>query len=512
MVISKKSINRLGAREGLRVRQSDNQISVNIYFSDYFNVAPRLLEEYGAFNISLVNDLPLFIDPFLLFTSKREEYRQLHDGIIRYLRFLRDKSIGGKITPGLLLAWFMFKEVKQTWLGFSRFGNSGSGLGMDFGRALNGNLNRVFSDFGNERITHGSHLEKLCLINEGVGRDNISDFSTNLIKEYLLSFTQKFAQEHIAPDLLGKYRVPKVRFNYETEKWESELFDLPVYNGDYVILTPVDMLTKDSIWINREDLVKNFREIAESVPDEQLRAELNNYLSSEIPKDAKTKEINAVHVSAYKVFPKLLEYYIKYKEDHGEEAEALSETNVEESKLLFIDQVVDFIISLSNNTGFYQTSGDTLKEAYDRVLFMKHVIEHQDGYRLFYINGEPVKRESDVQLIFKFTWFASPSDINAEVNNGRGPVDFKASRGAYDKSLIEFKLASNTQLRRNLQNQVEIYKMANDTEKALKVIVYFSELELLKVKAILEELELKDEKSIILIDARADNKPSASKA
>lgn len=64
MVISKKSINRLGAREGLRVRQSDNQISVNIYFSDYFNVAPRLLEEYGAFNISLVNDLPLFIDPF----------------------------------------------------------------------------------------------------------------------------------------------------------------------------------------------------------------------------------------------------------------------------------------------------------------------------------------------------------------------------------------------------------------------------------------------------------------
>ncbi|MRS03717.1 hypothetical protein EG832_10940 [bacterium] len=290
------------------------------------------------------------------------------------------------------------------------------------------------------------------------------------------------------------------------------MFDLPVYNGDYVILTPVDMLTKDSIWINREDLVKNFREIAESVPDEQLRAELNNYLSSEIPKDAKTKEINAVHVSAYKVFPKLLEYYIKYKEDHGEEAEALSETNVEESKLLFIDQVVDFIISLSNNTGFYQTSGDTLKEAYDRVLFMKHVIEHQDGYRLFYINGEPVKRESDVQLIFKFTWFASPSDINAEVNNGRGPVDFKASRGAYDKSLIEFKLASNTQLRRNLQNQVEIYKMANDTEKALKVIVYFSELELLKVKAILEELELKDEKSIILIDARADNKPSASKA
>jgi len=133
MAISKKAINKGNAEEGSGIRQSDNRISVSIYFSDYFNVSPRLLEEYGAFNISLVNDLPLFIDPFLLFTSTRDEYRQLHDGIIRYLRFLRDKSISGKITPGLLLAWFMFKEVKQTWLGFSRFGNSGSGLGMDFG-------------------------------------------------------------------------------------------------------------------------------------------------------------------------------------------------------------------------------------------------------------------------------------------------------------------------------------------------------------------------------------------
>jgi hypothetical protein len=39
---------------------------VKIYFSDYFNVDEDTLEEYGAVNISLINDLPLFIDPFLL--------------------------------------------------------------------------------------------------------------------------------------------------------------------------------------------------------------------------------------------------------------------------------------------------------------------------------------------------------------------------------------------------------------------------------------------------------------
>ena len=33
-----------------------------VYFSDIFNVEEERLEEYGAFNISLLNDLPLFIE------------------------------------------------------------------------------------------------------------------------------------------------------------------------------------------------------------------------------------------------------------------------------------------------------------------------------------------------------------------------------------------------------------------------------------------------------------------
>lgn len=55
-----------------------------IYFSDFFMVTPETLEEYGAFNVSLINDLPLFIDPFLLFDSEEARYQALHDEIIRY--------------------------------------------------------------------------------------------------------------------------------------------------------------------------------------------------------------------------------------------------------------------------------------------------------------------------------------------------------------------------------------------------------------------------------------------
>src|SRR5258708_21111224 len=155
---------------------------VDVYFSDYFKVDQDVLERYGAFNISLVTDLPLFIDPFLLFNSKNPQYRKLHDDIINYLRFLKDKSLTQRIDSGALKAWYTFREVKQNWLGFSAIGNTGSGLGTDFVKALNEKLFKVFDTPGQKQITQGSHLEKLCLIKEGAGRANITGFTTKLIK------------------------------------------------------------------------------------------------------------------------------------------------------------------------------------------------------------------------------------------------------------------------------------------------------------------------------------------
>ncbi|MEO1801126.1 MAG: hypothetical protein AAFR62_11995, partial [Cyanobacteria bacterium J06629_2] len=74
-----------------------------------------MLDEYGAFDPSLINDLPLFIDPFLLFTSSKQEYQYLHKEIIKYIAFLRDISVHEGISDGLLEAWFMFPEVRQNW-------------------------------------------------------------------------------------------------------------------------------------------------------------------------------------------------------------------------------------------------------------------------------------------------------------------------------------------------------------------------------------------------------------
>src|ERR1039458_3697555 len=172
---------------------------MRICFSDFFDVRKTDLNKYGSFN------------------SKIPKYQGLHDRIIEYLRFLKDKSASGQdLDAALLDAWYMFPEVEQNWLGFSVKGNRGHGLGKKFAGALHTNLGKIFGSFGTENVTRGSHLEKLCLIREGVGRDNISDFTNNLIHEYLLQYTQTPAVvAQFYTNNMAVYREPdRVSVNY----------------------------------------------------------------------------------------------------------------------------------------------------------------------------------------------------------------------------------------------------------------------------------------------------------
>ncbi len=486
---------------------------MKIYFSDFFGVSRSALEKYGAFNISLLADLPLFVDPFLLFNSKKPIYRNLHDGMINYLRFLKDKSVDDpELDPGLLDAWYMFPEVEQNWLGFSVKGNHGRGLGKTFAEALHVSLGKIFGSFGTEKVTHGSHLEKLCLIRDKVGRDSISDFTNNLIHEFLLDYTQKFALRHISPSLRRTIPVRKVRFNFETETWDSGEYNLPWYLGDYVLLTPKDILTKDDTWINKTDLVDNFDAIPDAIPNLQLRSQVNNYFRKMLPRSPHRKDEREAAFRTVQQFPLLIDFYIKHKEETGDKAENVASQHVALSQQLYLEQFRELTQLLLRRTGFYAIPGSTYEEAYQRVMFLKDVIENKGGHRIFYVSGKPLEREEDLHILYRMAWFATSSDVTREANDGRGPADYKISRGSTDKTLVEFKLAKNSQLERNLKKQAGIYEKASDAKLTIKVIVYFSAAEKRRVERILKRLSLTGDKNVVLIDERKDNKPSGSKA
>lgn len=459
---------------------------MKIYFTDFFEVSVDDLDNYGAFNISLINDLPLFIDPFLLFGSKKEEYQELHNSILNYLTFLKKKAEDGNIDKAQVKSWYLFPEVKQNWFGYSKVGNGGSGLGEKFGTAMSSSMHIVFDDLGKEQITQTSHLEKAGLFEIGVGKDNISDFTTNLTKEFLLSYTEKFAKKFVPKELLEVFKVDKVYFDYERERWMPKEYTLPSAFNDFVILTPRDILTKDDNWINGNDLRGDFRRICNSIPNDQLRNEILNYFQKKLPKPPKNKsntqkEITVAVQETIRNFPEIIKWFIKQKEENKEGAKNVSEQKVNEVETLFVHQISRFVETLLENSKFYEIKANSsYEEALKRIEFLKQVIENNDGYRLFYIDHKPIKREEDLQIIYRLTWYASDFDINRETNNGRGPVDYAVSKGAKDKTLIEFKLASNSKLKQNLAKQVEIYEKANNTQKSIKVILYFDNTELKK--------------------------------
>jgi hypothetical protein len=126
---------------------------LRLYFSDFFEIDKDVIESYGAINISLINDLSFSLIPFLLFNSEKEEYQKIHQKIIKYLLFLQEQAEKFPKPPsGMMASWYLFPEVKQTWIGFSLDGNSGRGLGMSFALSLHEGLQTIFKDFGKEKV------------------------------------------------------------------------------------------------------------------------------------------------------------------------------------------------------------------------------------------------------------------------------------------------------------------------------------------------------------------------
>lgn len=484
---------------------------MNLYFSEFFNISDDAVEEHGAFNVSLVVDLPLFVDPFLLFNSKKLEYQALHDGIIRYLVYLREQSVSSRPNCSKLKHLYHFSEVNQTWLGFSESDNRGRGLGNKFAVALSGSLHDLFANFGAEKVTVSSHLEKLCLIRAGVGRDMISDFTTNLIKRFLCEFTEDFARKYLHPDQCSRFAVSRVDFNERTGVWSPATFFLPKHNRDYVLLTPKDILTKDENWINKSDLYREYEDIPVAIGDAELRDRIDAYFQSVLPEQANVKEENEAKRKTILRFPAIIDYFIRSKEDRGADATNLSAAKVRESESLYIRQFGQMVAALADST-FYNVPLNSRDAALEKALHLKDLIENKGCHRLFYVDGKPLRRESDLQIAYRLVWHHGPFNLSREVNDGRGPVDFEVSRGSWDKTLVEMKLASNSQLERNIEKQVDVYKAASDAKHAIKVIIYFTEQEEDRVMRILRRLRIENSEDIVLIDARDDNKPSGSKA
>lgn len=484
-----------------------------VYFSDIFSVKHSIIENYGALDISLVCDNPAFVDPFLIFANP--EYKKLHDFIINYLKFLRNLSIkeGVKgLSAGKFHLYYKFPEVKEVWLGYSVDGNAGLGLGPKFADSLYKNLNKFFA---NQEITESSHLEKLCLIEEGVGVDKISDFTLNLIKQFLLEYTQKFAKEHLDQEHIAEFPIRKVKFDFKNGIWIDGRYTLPQfkYKGKkvFVLLVPRKILTKEDTWISRDDFLEHDTVIFSTIPNQELREKINRFFNDNLAiklnkkkkpeKDySKKSKKNALLKTVWE-FPEVLDYYIKYKEQNKDDA--LKYHIAEPEFINFFSDASVLKNELKKERFEKLTSFD---DCIARISFFKQKLESNSND--LYFKDKPLQ-EKHLRLMFKNVTYGALFDYNSEVNNGHGQIDFIVSYGSNDKTGLELKLASNRKLKQNLLNQGKVYQEDSNLKHVIKIIFYFSDQELETIGRILKEINKSiDNREIFVIDCR--KKESAS--
>lgn len=497
-----------------------------MFFSEYYGIATSIIEEYGAVDIPFVCDIPLFIDPMLIFNSEKKEYKKLHKKIIKYFHFLYKKAQEGLSTKELG-AWFEFNEVPNNWLGYAMNGNKGAALGKQYAKFLYENIRFAIST---NRITKSCHIEKIMLLYEGSGKDKISDLTVNLIKGFLCSYTENFAKQYMDSKYLKKMIVEKADFNYETESFISREYLLPYIvnekgKDEYVLLTPKDILREDEPAINRKAFYDSYDNIRRMIDNDSLRTYVNNYIGKAVleyeerqkrnKKAISERSIKKIEKDAFKElvkdYPQLFDYYIKYVEDNPEQVRNVANEECKEELEKFYINPRTFISKVQNAGYIVNENLEAREEAKNRLKFFKHIIEDCDGYKSLYYNDKQIAKERDLQRLFKFVWYGTSYKVDAEPNNGRGQADFIISKGIINQNIIEFKLASNSSLG-HVFTQIKIYEAANCTDGSLVAIFCFSEEEMEYAEKVVNDEGYADAigEAIFLIDCRNDNKKSAS--
>jgi len=194
----------------------------------------------------LDQDLPLCIDPFLLYKSRDEALRHLHEQLITLFNNSVVLFREGKRTE--MDKIIDFPEVSEIGFGYSEASVRGSGLGSYLNKLLADTL--AASEPLQERGLR--HIEELQLVSIGIAADRVSDIAANALKSFLIEYTQKQASLWSIP--LESSLPVSHYFDFEEYAWRDGYFDLPrnIITGLPILLVPRRMV-RLLPWINLDD-------------------------------------------------------------------------------------------------------------------------------------------------------------------------------------------------------------------------------------------------------------------
>lgn len=194
-------------------------------------------------------DVPVGIDPFLLYKSRDPDYRQLHAQLLDV--FNAGIAAVKRGATGEASRILDFPEVSPIGLGYTQGGKRGSGVGTHLSALI------VETLLGSPELQQRGvrHVEEMQLVSAGIGPDRVSDITANILKKFLIGYTQRQCEIWQLPLKKG---VPILHvYDPSSQLWSDTYEDLPVSpaDGSPILLVP-RRIVRLLPWINYDDFLR----------------------------------------------------------------------------------------------------------------------------------------------------------------------------------------------------------------------------------------------------------------
>jgi hypothetical protein len=445
-------------------------------FSEQFHIAVTGDEPW--FDPLLSLDTKLYVDPFLIFQNEFGPFIGAHSELMEFYQsaFEVVALAGRDKVPhywNKAVRILRTPEVAELCLGVTAEGTRGAGAAAGKAKAIASSIYKAIQ-FG---IANPKHFETIQLFEKGIAEDTISDAVGNILRHRFAAYTKAVCDD------LGITTVsrPHIRGRYNTanQRWEQIVCHAPlnpfganqqVFLCPKEYLRPMPSLNPDAFWGYCYD--QNA---------EELRTELGHDIARNINKDIILEKALQDYES--------VENFVKHLERIGG-----APYNLEKDPKGIVKWYYSTRKFVSDNPKKFDfaTEKDFVRFVDEMIATFKNYVENQGGWDLIHNDDGSPKSEAACQRLFlgivRHYCKANNIDISPEVNIGRGPVDFKLSRGIEFRALIEMKLANNSKFWSGLTKQLPKYLEAEEVRVGRFLIIAFNENDVTRLNLIYERI------------------------
>lgn len=425
-----------------------------ISLSEYIKIDESEFKKTGAFDAILDVDSKLFIDPHLLQATKVPELAKSYERITKLfeelLLILSKSKEEGDIFWRTALRKFYFPELKGLCIGYSSKGTAGSGMGP----SLRIQILRTAKSIVDAGLQEPELFELIGLFEENVGPDRISDMVGRIIVSDLQQYTQRVFEELKTPTISIQNTPYRSIYN--------------PFNGQPLILLPKEILNDLPIAECWEEIDVICRHNA------ALRLRINEVIGETWKKattSVRKSKLREVLVEEPEILDDLINLYRKKPAKiYDFESDPAGQVIWYKVSRQYASNY-PLVLELPNEP----TVEDVLKTVLTICEKFKDLVENNALSSLLYDSSKKPKREEAAQKVFygiaDSYCSANDIDLSSEANGGRGPVDFKMSRGYKGRVVVEAKLTTNPQLLHGFDTQIEEYKKAEKTHFGVYVVI-----------------------------------------